>query len=634
MKLQKLHINGFGNLENIDIDFSEKINLVYGKNESGKSTLLKCITNLFYGSSKNKKGKDISDFEKYTPWKAKDFSANLTYQLDDGNSYEVFRDFTKKNPSIYNKQGEDISHQYSIDKTKGNLFFAEQTGLEEEAFLASLAVLQQEVKLGKTEQSTMIQKIANLASTGNDATSFKSAMNRLNKRLLEEVGTTRSQDRPLNQVVAKKEEVEREQKELEQTKQEQDSFILAKQQVEKEREEIEKKWYILQQWKQEKQKQEIEKQKQLVQTKVIEEQEKQIEELETQRERIKKEKANKGSKSKSKMPKRIYMFFNLLLIIGLGISAIVDFFSWITLLLLGIWIMDTLIGISVYLVKKKKQEKKKKTETQKWQQELTAIQAQIEVIQKNREEQIKQCEQTKAEEYERQKQLENKMRIQYGDRNFMQELLTCSFIELEKIEDSLNKEKEASLLQEQKMKMQEQENTKKLERLAALQEEKDYLEEQEQELKEKSESLLLAKEMMEKAYQEMQETVTPRFTDELSKAIAIISKGKYQKVKLNTQEGLVVALPSGEYKKVDLLSAGTIDQLYLALRLAILKELTTEKMPIFLDESFAYYDKERLESILTYLSLETKNQIVILTCTNREEEILKKQQIPYHKILL
>ncbi len=74
MKIDKIKINGFGNLENKEIDFKEHINLIYGKNEAGKSTLLKFIISMFYGVSKNKRGKDISDLEKYKPWKHSDFS--------------------------------------------------------------------------------------------------------------------------------------------------------------------------------------------------------------------------------------------------------------------------------------------------------------------------------------------------------------------------------------------------------------------------------------------------------------------------------------------------------------------------------------------------------------------------------
>ena len=58
-------------------------------------------------------------------------------------------------------------------------------------------------------------------------------------------------------------------------------------------------------------------------------------------------------------------------------------------------------------------------------------------------------------------------------------------------------------------------------------------------------------------------------------------------------------------------------------------------MPIILDEAFAYYDNERLENILKYLSNEYSNkQIIIFTCTKREKEILEKLQIKYNLIEL
>lgn len=65
------------------------------------------------------------------------------------------------------------------------------------------------------------------------------------------------------------------------------------------------------------------------------------------------------------------------------------------------------------------------------------------------------------------------------------------------------------------------------------------------------------------------------------------------------------------------------------------KELCNESMPIILDEAFAYYDEERLENILKYLNEECKdNQIIIFTCTDRENNILSKNNINYNLINL
>lgn len=60
MKINKIKINAFGNLKNKNIEL-KKINIIYGKNESGKSTLQNFIINMLYGISKNKNGKFESD---------------------------------------------------------------------------------------------------------------------------------------------------------------------------------------------------------------------------------------------------------------------------------------------------------------------------------------------------------------------------------------------------------------------------------------------------------------------------------------------------------------------------------------------------------------------------------------------
>ena len=74
MKIKYIKINAFGKLKNKEINLQNNINIIYGKNEDGKYTLLKFITSIFYGISKNKNKKEISDFEKYKPWIGEEFS--------------------------------------------------------------------------------------------------------------------------------------------------------------------------------------------------------------------------------------------------------------------------------------------------------------------------------------------------------------------------------------------------------------------------------------------------------------------------------------------------------------------------------------------------------------------------------
>lgn len=189
MKILNLKINQFGKLQNKEIELKEHINIIYGKNESGKSTLLKFILGMFYGLSKNKNGKQYTDYEQYTPWTEGDFSGKIKYQLDDGKSFEVFREFKKKSPKIYNEDLEEISKEFTINATTGNRFFVDQTGVEEELFTKTIVSMQNEVKLEEKEQSSLLQKLSNLVSSGEDSLSYQKIVNKLNKRQLEEIGT-------------------------------------------------------------------------------------------------------------------------------------------------------------------------------------------------------------------------------------------------------------------------------------------------------------------------------------------------------------------------------------------------------------------------------------------------------------
>ena len=190
MKIDELKVNSYGKLKNKDIKFEDGINIIYGENERGKSTLLNFIVNMFYGTSKNKKGKIMSDFDKYKPWDTEEFSGKMKYTLDNGKKYEIFREFGKKNPKIYDENMEDVSKEYSIDKNTGSQFFYEQTKVDEQAFTSTVVSYQNEVELDNQTQNILLQKIANTSSTGADNISYKKAFDKLNKKQLEEIERT------------------------------------------------------------------------------------------------------------------------------------------------------------------------------------------------------------------------------------------------------------------------------------------------------------------------------------------------------------------------------------------------------------------------------------------------------------
>ena len=75
--------------------------------------------------------------------------------------------------------------------------------------------------------------------------------------------------------------------------------------------------------------------------------------------------------------------------------------------------------------------------------------------------------------------------------------------------------------------------------------------------------------------------------------------------------------------------------MYLSLRLSALAEISNETMPIILDEEFAYFDNDRLTNILKYINKNFKNnQIIIFTCSEREQNVLDNLKIDYNLINL
>ena len=198
MKIKKLRINAYGNIANKEIDLKNGINIIHGANESGKSTILSYIVNSFYGISKTKDGKDISDYDKYKPWNSDEFSGRIAYELDDGEEYEIFRDFKKKNPKIYNKNLEDITDRFEMDKKEGSKFFIEQIGIDKQMYTSTVVSMQEEVRLDDKNQNILIQKIANLAGSGDDKVSYKNALSKLQNKLRDEIGTNKTSQKPIN----------------------------------------------------------------------------------------------------------------------------------------------------------------------------------------------------------------------------------------------------------------------------------------------------------------------------------------------------------------------------------------------------------------------------------------------------
>ena len=654
MKINKIKINSYGKLKEKEIKLKDGINIIYGKNESGKSTLLNFIVNSFYGISKNKKGKEYSDVEKYTPWLGEEFSGKLEYELNNKNKYEIYRDFKKKNPKIFNENMEDISKEFNIDKSKGNEFFYEQTKVDEELFLSTVVVGQQEVKLGKQEQNILVQKIANLVGTGDDNVSYKRAIDRINRRLLDEIGTQRSREKPINIINKKIEDLEQKKQGLEKYEDIKYEIEENKNKLEEEISDLNNKNNLLKEIKIINEKEKIEKEKIKIKENIKKENIEKIKLIKEKINKIKNENKNifeinnektknnkKINNEKNKLNKKIIILFIFLLIINF-----LQFIFIKNKLINYIFLLTVPIALIYFIISKNKLNKKIKKQKnidennlkniEKINLEINNLNNEINLLEKNNNNLEKEINNLKSNLNLKINLEKEKIKNKYLNKIEKSEIINFINLEninyeIEKLQNEINNKK----IRSHTLELDQKNIEPKLDNLSKIEEELVNNNERMSTLNKLNLSFELAKEILAESYEEMRNTVTPKFTQELSKNISEITEKKYSKITFNDEQGLIVELESGNYVPASKLSIGTIDQLYLSLRLSMIDELSEENLPIILDEAFAYYDTERLTNILGYLDEKYKtHQIILFTCTNREKEILEKIKVSYNLIEL
>lgn len=639
MIINKLKINEYGKLHNKEIELSNNINIIYGNNESGKSTLFNFIINSLYGISKNKKGRDISDFDKYLPWGKEEFSGKIEYELDNKEKYEIYRDFKKKNPIIYNKNYEDISKEFNIDKNRGNQFFEEQTKINENIFLSTFAIMQKEVKLEKDVQNLLIQKISNIINTGKHNTSYKKAIERINKRQTDEIGTSRTRGKPINIIDEKLNQVEQEKHELEKE-------VYIKQEKEEnkkilEEESIHKtiKRNILKEIINIKNNQKIEQEKIKIKNNIINDNENKINYLEKEKNELEKEKNNLlNSKIKNKnklLNKKILIYLILFILIN-----ILQFIFVKNKLINFIFSLTTATVLIFYLLFNKIKNKNNKkiilNKKQEIENKINNLQNEIKILENNKNNLKKEIEKNKLEN-----NLKNKLEIEKIKNKYKNNFNEKEFIEIanyenpEKEIDEIEKNINNDQIKIETINIELKNIENKFERYSTIEEEKENLLEEKENIEALERSMQIAKDTLTSAYEEMKNNINPQFVKQLSINISKITNEKYKNIIFNDKDGLIIELENGQYISADRLSVGTIEQIYLALRFAILMEITDEKIPIFLDEAFAFYDTDRLKDTLKYFNSEFKDrQIIIFTCTKREKEILESLEINYNYVEL
>ena len=143
------------------------------------------------------------------------------------------------------------------------------------------------------------------------------------------------------------------------------------------------------------------------------------------------------------------------------------------------------------------------------------------------------------------------------------------------------------------------------------------------ELEQRYDALGIALDALEEAAQTLQRRFSPRITQQAQDLMSQMTGGRYDRLQLSRE--LTIQAGAGQE---DVLhealwrSDGTVDQLYLALRLALARELIPAS-PLVLDDALVRFDDERLKAALDILKEESQSrQVILFTCQNRESALI------------
>ena len=144
-------------------------------------------------------------------------------------------------------------------------------------------------------------------------------------------------------------------------------------------------------------------------------------------------------------------------------------------------------------------------------------------------------------------------------------------------------------------------------------------------LQNRYDAISLARAALSQADEALRSRFSPLLCKRAAEIFSMLTEGRYDRITLDRTFRVRIH-PAGSTLEHPLsnFSGGTIDQLYLALRLAIC-DLLLPGSPIILDDALVYFDDRRAAIALkTLKDLAQSRQILLFTCQSREKRILNE----------
>lgn len=180
MIIKSIDINAFGVIKDYHLQFTKGINLIYGENEAGKSTIQNFIKVWLYGFS-NYRGKNLMYNErlKYLPLSGEKIKGILTFEIDE-REYMIIRSFGKSKKDdeikvIDSLSGENLSNIYGDEPGKKIL------GVTRSTFIKTLFIGQLAVEVKGDKDDKIIDKIVNFTGSNQDEPNVQKSFEKINQ---------------------------------------------------------------------------------------------------------------------------------------------------------------------------------------------------------------------------------------------------------------------------------------------------------------------------------------------------------------------------------------------------------------------------------------------------------------------
>jgi DNA repair exonuclease SbcCD ATPase subunit len=200
MRIEKLDIKGFGKLQKRTIKLEPGLNIIYGSNEAGKTTLQYFIKGMLFGLKGGRRYRDgtLPALRQYNPWRGTDYGGVMTYLLDNGRRFTVRRNFSKNTIVVQDEYSNDITREFPAGKEEGVKFAEQHLGLTANSFEHTAFIGQMQCAVGNEGKKILAERLTNIRQSGDEEISFRNAMNVLKEAQLSLVGSDRTTMRPIN----------------------------------------------------------------------------------------------------------------------------------------------------------------------------------------------------------------------------------------------------------------------------------------------------------------------------------------------------------------------------------------------------------------------------------------------------